>query len=515
MYDLRDRIPADVQRTLGIAEEAPQDVAITTAPETGDTGDGTNGASTANQPEAAPTETPVETEVAQVEPSEVPAQQTDPTANIGGSTSELPPTNNAEDVTADPTVPVEPIETEIPTEEPVVPTEAPVEPTAVPTEIPVEPTAVPTEAPVEPTAVPTQEPTPIPTEEPTPEPTEVPTAEPTVAPTETPAEEPTVEPTVESTPEPTEELTPEPTEEPTVAPEPTLEPQEPSVLPETTPEQAVVANGFRFTLEGASVGDVVPELREINSVGGYGDWVVLSLYGQNMSTDAQVFDMSTFKLFADGQEVLVDVGNAWVSGLLGNTPAYGNTDAIQWAPGESHRFTLTFLAPPDAGALTLQAGDQTVDLSPALENPEPLLSEGTPVESDFIQATVVDVIDAGTIVIEVDGIRQNVRYLSIDAPTGDACYAAEATEANRSLVLGETVTLERQATDIDARGNWVRDVWVSNDAGQPVLVSQQLVLAGAAETDVSVPNTRFAGWLQSSQAAAQEAGAGIWGSCGE
>jgi hypothetical protein len=544
MYDIRDRLPTDVQRTLGIADEKPSDIAITTAPNAGETGDGTNGASTADQPQeeqpaAAPTETAVETEVAQIEPSEVPVQQTDPTANIGGPTGELPPTNNAEDVTAEPTATLETIETEIPTEAPVIPTEAPVEPTAVPTEIPVEPTAVPTEIPVEPTTVPTEEPTAVPTEEPTPEPTAVPTEEPTAAPTveptavpteeptETPVEQPTEEstpeptgtpveePTAEPTVEPTEESTPAPTEAPTVAPEPTLEPQEPSVLPETTPEQAVVANGFRFTLEGASIGDTVPELPQINSVGGYGEWVVLSVYGQNMSADAQVFDMSTFKLFADGQEILVDVGNAWVSGLLGNTPAYGNTDAIQWAPGESHRFTLTFLAPPEAETLMLQAGDETIDLSPALESPQPLLSEGTPVESDFIEATVVEVIDAETIVIDVDGVRQQVRYLSVDAPTGDACYAAEATEANRSLVQGQTVTLERQATDIDARGNWVRDVWVTNDAGVPVLVSQQLVLAGAAQTDVSVPNTRFAGWLQSSQAAAQDADAGMWGICGE
>lgn len=530
-YDMRDRIPTDVQRTLGIADDnKPNEVAITTS------GDGTNGASTGDQPADAPTEPevaqvlPTETATVQAEPSEVPVQQTDPTANIGGPTSELPPTKNAEDVTADPTMPLEPAPTEVPAEEPVVPTEVPAEPTEVPTEIPTEEPVVPTEAPVEPTTVPTEIPTEEPTVVPTEEPTDVPTEEPTEVPTEAPVEtpQPTIEPTTQPTEEPvetpvaepteapTEEAsTPEPTEEPTVASEPTLEPQEPSVLPETTPEQAVVADGFRYTLEGASIGDTVAELPEINSVGGYGEWVVLSVYGQNMSNEAQVFDMGSFKLYADGQEILVDVGNAWVSGLLGNTPAYGNTDAIQWAAGESHRFTLTFLAPPAAETLVLQAGDQTIDLSPALESPQPLFAEQTPVPSDLIQATVVEVVDAETIVIEVDGVQQTVRYLSVDAPTGDACYAAEATEANRELVEGQTVTLERQATDVNARGNWVRDVWVTNEAGQPVLVSQQLVLAGAAETNVSVPNTRFAGWLQSSQAAAQDADAGIWGTCGE
>ncbi|HWV23073.1 MAG TPA: thermonuclease family protein, partial [Thermomicrobiales bacterium] len=369
----------------------------------------------------------------------------------------------------------------------------------------------------EPTLEPTLEPTAEPTTEPTVEPTAEPTIEPTEEPTEIPVEEPTEvatpEPTAEPTQEPTVAPTPEPTDEPTVTP--TLEPQAPSVEPESTPQQAVVSNGFRYTVEGASIGETVPELPEINSVGGYGEWVVLNVFGQNMSIDQQVFDMSSFRLYADGEELLVDVGNAWVSGMLGNTPAYGNTDAIMWAPGESHRFTLTFLAPPDAQTLVLQAGDQTIDLSPAVQDPAPLTSDTAPAESDLIEAKVVDVIDGETIVVEIDGVQQMVRYLSMSAPTGDACYAADATEANRALVAGATVTLERQATNVDARGNWVRDVWMTNDAGQPVLVSQQLVSEGAAQAKISQPNTRFAGWLESSEASAKDAGAGMWASCGE
>ena len=115
----------------------------------------------------------------------------------------------------------------------------------------------------------------------------------------------------------------------------------------------------------------------------------------------------------------------------------------------------------------------------------------------------------------VDGVQQTVRYLGLDVPTGDACYAGEATEANQSLVAGQTVIIERQSTDVDARGNWVRDVWVTNEAGQPVLVSQQLIAQGAAEVKVSDPNTRFAGWLEQTEAGAQADGTGLWSACGE
>jgi len=517
--DVRDRIPTNVQNKLGLSpDKEPVDIALNgdDSGENGNDGSGnvSNPEQQANVPVVAPTETQVVTEVAQVEPSEVPVQQTDPTANIGGPTGELPPTTDVDTIVNDPTVPNQ-------EEEPAVePTDVPVEPTAIPTE---EPTTEPepTEIPVEPTEVPTEEPTtvPEPTLVPTEIPTEIPTEEPTVAPepTEEPTEEPTIEPTTAPTEIPDESVEATPTLEATepMVEEPTLEPQAASVLPETTPEQAIVAEGFRYSVEGASVGETVPELPDINSVGGYGEWVVLSMYGQNMSLDPQVFDMSTFRLYADGQEIMVDVGNAWVSGMLGNSPAYGNTDAIQWAPGEGHTFTLTFLAPPGAQSLVLQVGDQSFDLGYALDNPAPLFIEQAPVESDLIQATVVDVIDGETIVVDIDGVQQTVRYLSVNVPTGDACYAAEATEANRNLVEGQTVTLERQATNIDARGNWVRDVWLMNDAGQPILISQQLVLEGAAETDISVPNTRFAGWLQQAQTNAEHDGTGMWGSCGE
>jgi endonuclease YncB( thermonuclease family) len=513
--DLRDRIPQNVQESLGFArdEETDPEVAINTAPETvsqsGDGGesDGTDDSdTTAEEPQSGGL-----AEGASGEPTEEPTPERvigsgDNQINngLGGTTADLPETAPAQDPTA-------PIETIAATEAVADPTQ---EPTAEPT---TEPTPEPT---VEPTEEPTQEPTVEPTSEPTLEPTQEPTEEPTVEPTSEPTIEPTEEPTTEPTPEPTTDPTvkatetPEATEEPAELPE-QLPTQEPSVQPETTPEQAVVANGFRYTVEGASVGESVPELPEINSVAGYGQWVVLNVYGQNMSGDVQVFDMSKFVLIADGEEIPLDSGTAWVNGLVGNTPAYGPTDAIQWAPGESHSVTLTFLAPAGAESLVLRAGDQQIDLAPALQDPAPLMSEGPRVESDLVQGTVVDVIDGETIVVEIDGVQQTVRYLGLDVPTGDACYASEAAAANRSLVEGQTVTIERQATDVDARGNWVRDVWVTDSNGQMVLASQQLIAQGAAEANISQPNTRFAGWLQQTQATAQADGAGIWGSCGE
>jgi endonuclease YncB( thermonuclease family) len=81
-------------------------------------------------------------------------------------------------------------------------------------------------------------------------------------------------------------------------------------------------------------------------------------------------------------------------------------------------------------------------------------------------------------------------------------------------VNGQTVRIERQATDTDTKGNWVRDVWVQNEDGGYTLVANALVSEGAVEAAISEPNTRFAGWLTSSQATAQAAGTGMWATCG-
>ena len=125
------------------------------------------------------------------------------------------------------------------------------------------------------------------------------------------------------------------TEEPATEAPATLESQPPSVDPASPPEQSLASGDFRYSIAGVSRGETIADLPDLAATG-TGEWVVLSMTGQNASDTEQVFDMSQFQLYADGKEVQLDVGNAWVSGLLGFTPAYGNTDAILWAADEGH-----------------------------------------------------------------------------------------------------------------------------------------------------------------------------------
>ncbi len=345
----------------------------------------------------------------------------------------------------------------------------------------------------------------------TPEPTSVPSGIFTV---DTPTAEPTeggTPPDVTVTPEPEATVAVEETPDPTPV-EPTLEPQRASVNPESPPAQAFADEGFRYSVEGASSGSSLPELPEVAEVS-YGEWIVLAVSGKNWTDSQRVFHMSRFTLLADGEPIQLDVGNSWVASLLNYTPAYGNTDAILWAPGEQHQFVLTFLAPNGAQDLVLLAGEQRFNLAPVLSGSGTLMNLNQSSAPEMIDAVVVDVTDGESIVIEKDGIEQTVRYLGIGVPDEDECFFAESTEANRELVQGQNVKIERQATNVDAQGNWVRDVWVETDDGRYVLVAHQLVQQGAAAAAISDPNTRFTGWLRGAEAVAQAEGRGLWGAC--
>ena len=142
-----------------------------------------------------------------------------------------------------------------------------------------------------------------------------------------------------------------------------------------------------------------------------------------------------------------------------------------------------------------------MDLSGALQNPGSLFTQDSAESAvpDYIEAKVVEVVNGETIVVDVDGVRQSIRYLGIQAPTDNDCFAGEATAANASLVEGQTVRIERQSTNVDPRGNWVRDVWTPTQDGRYQMVSALLVSEGAATANISEPNTRLTAALPSCQ----------------
>lgn len=333
---------------------------------------------------------------------------------------------------------------------------------------------------------------------------------------DTASEEAVAEPTFDPTaPKATEVATVLPTPEPTVAPTQVVQQEQPASVAEgTLPTQQFKSGSIRYSIDAVETGNTIASLPQINWIDG--TWVVITITGANTSDHDAAFNMADFVLLADGNAVPLDTGTGWVSSLLGLEPAYGNTDTGTWAPGEQHQFSLTYRLPAGTTSMVLLAGDQQIDLSTSIATSGSLVDvPKDPAPAALVTGTVVEVLDGQTIVVDVNGELITVRYLGIDAPTGQACHSEQSLAANAELVEGKQVTLERQSSDTTARGLWLRDVWVTDDAGNQILVSQALVQNGAATSKVSQPNSRYESWLTTSQQDAENNGVGIWRLCGQ
>ncbi|MGI8929254.1 MAG: thermonuclease family protein [Candidatus Limnocylindrales bacterium] len=132
------------------------------------------------------------------------------------------------------------------------------------------------------------------------------------------------------------------------------------------------------------------------------------------------------------------------------------------------------------------------------------------------EARVARVSDGDTIEVEVDGESTLLRYIGLDAPEIEGPYAdvewlgPEAAQANRNLVAGQTIFVERDVSDTDRNGRLLRYVWLRHGAAW-VIVNRELVRLGFAEAHDYEPDTMYSEILFNAQREAQLAGTGLWG----
>ena len=135
------------------------------------------------------------------------------------------------------------------------------------------------------------------------------------------------------------------------------------------------------------------------------------------------------------------------------------------------------------------------------------------------EGDVVRVVDGDTIIVRIDGRDERVRYIGVHAPElasadrglDEECGGNEAALANRALVEGRSVALERDVTDRDRFGRLLRHVWVGRDGLR--LVSEALVESGAIRARSYPPDTSRDSQLNAAEGAARSAGRGIWTGC--
>jgi len=171
----------------------------------------------------------------------------------------------------------------------------------------------------------------------------------------------------------------------------------------------------------------------------------------------------------------------------------------------------TWTSRPTARATATRAPSRTRQPT---RTPEPTATKpsDTPARPGGLQqALVTRVVDGDTIVVRIDGEAFKLRYIGIDTPETVhpdkpvESMGPEASEANRRLVEGRTVYLEKDVSETDRYGRLLRYVWVGD-----TMVNAELVRLGYAQASSYPPDVKHQELFAQLQREAREAGRGLW-----
>lgn len=122
-----------------------------------------------------------------------------------------------------------------------------------------------------------------------------------------------------------------------------------------------------------------------------------------------------------------------------------------------------------------------------------------------LPARVVEVIDGGTIRVQMEGQSYTVRYIGMEIPRqGDPAWMS-AYNFNASLVKDQVVTLVKDVSETDSTGQLLRYVFVGE-----FFVNYELVRQGHAKAVSFLTDTACDSTLQAGQSEAQANNLGIW-----
>jgi micrococcal nuclease len=134
------------------------------------------------------------------------------------------------------------------------------------------------------------------------------------------------------------------------------------------------------------------------------------------------------------------------------------------------------------------------------------------------RATVVEVIDGDTLLIDLAGGDEHVRLIGIDTPETmapdrpDECFGAEASRHLADLAPpGTALRLER---DIEARDQYDRLLAYAYRDRDGLFLNLAQVAGGFAEPLAYPPNTAYRTDFERAARDARAAGAGLWTACG-
>jgi micrococcal nuclease len=120
---------------------------------------------------------------------------------------------------------------------------------------------------------------------------------------------------------------------------------------------------------------------------------------------------------------------------------------------------------------------------------------------------VLNVVDGDTIEVAINGQAYTLRYAGIDTPEQGDPFGPEAAAANRELLGGNSVYLEKDVSETDKYGRLLRYVWVGE-----VMVNAEMLRLGYAHASTQPPDERYHDLFLELEREAREAGRGFWAS---
>lgn len=160
---------------------------------------------------------------------------------------------------------------------------------------------------------------------------------------------------------------------------------------------------------------------------------------------------------------------------------------------------LTATAPPPTSLSTDTPTTQPTDTSVPQPTNTPATIPTPTDDPNFQAAQVINVVDGNTIDVLIDDQEYQVRYLLIDTQN------PQAYEANRQLVEGKTVRLEKDISETDEQGRLLRYVYIG-----PLIVQEDLLRSGLAQVNTSSSDVKYLDRFMETQQVAQTNGSGIW-----
>jgi micrococcal nuclease len=133
-------------------------------------------------------------------------------------------------------------------------------------------------------------------------------------------------------------------------------------------------------------------------------------------------------------------------------------------------------------------------------------------DEHYTPAHVKRVVDGDTILVTVNGQEYRVRYIGVNAPesvkpdTTPEPYGLKASDYNKQLVDGRDVCLERDESNEDKFGRWLRYVYLGG-----ALVNEQIVREGYARAVTYKPDVKYQSLLDAAEREARQADRGLWG----